>query len=110
MDKDRLPTGTWVDFTLHQLTLKAIPYYIVQKGNPASGLVLLKLNGLRGHCTLLMQERNFDSGALEWVHAMGRDIAEEFQADQYIQRAIARDPDLWVIEIEDPEMRNPFAE
>lgn len=108
MDESRLPTGLWVDAHLRNLTAAAIFYTIIQKGNHASGLVMLKLNGMRGQVKLLMQERNFESGALEWVSALGDDPVEEAKADAYIHRACNRDPDLWVIEIEDPLMNNPF--
>jgi hypothetical protein len=108
MDESRLPTGLWIDAHLRKLTTAAIFYTVVQKGNHASGLVMLKLNGMRGQVKLLMQERNFESGALEWVFVFKEELAEESKADEYIRRAISRDPDLWVIEIEDPLMANPF--
>jgi hypothetical protein len=109
MDEDRLPTALWVEAHMRNLAAAAIFYTVVQKGNHASGLVMLKLNGMRGQVKLLMQERNFESGALEWVFVFKEELAEESKADEYIHRARDRDPDLWVIEIEDPLMVNPFS-
>ena len=110
MDEDRLPAGLWIDAHLRKLSAAAIFYTVIQKGNHASGLVMLKLNGMKGQVKLLMQERNFESGALEWISAFGDDLVEEAKADDYIRRATSRDPDLWVIEIEDLAMNNPFVE
>lgn len=110
MDQERLPTGFLVDAHLRRMDALAIPAFVVHKGNHVSGLILLKINGLKDKVKLLIQERNFESGELEWVHALEHETVDEFSADQYIQRAIARDPDLWVIEVEDPEMANPFSE
>lgn len=107
-EEARLPTQLWLDAQLAPLNAQGIFYYITHKGNPASGIVLLKLSNTRGLCSLLIQQRNFETGQLEWVHAMeGADI-EETEADAYINRAIERDPDLWAIEIEDPARNNPF--
>ena len=70
-------------------------------------MVLLKLNGLEKGCRLLTQQRDLD-GVLGWADATKDEILDEKKADDYIRRAIARDPDLWVIEIEDRAMANPF--
>ncbi len=105
---DRLPTALYVDAHLKTLTDKGRYYYFIQKGNHASGIVMLKLNGLKGSVKLLIQQRNFMSDQMEWAHALDKETLEEQDADAYIQRAISRDPDLWVIEIEDADMQNPF--
>ncbi len=110
MDDARLPTGLWVDAILAPLNARGVFYYITQRGNVASGLVMLKLNGLKGTVRLLTQQRNFINGALEWVNALEDEFPCEASADQYITRATKTDPDLWVIEIEDQEMVNPFID
>lgn len=107
MSDDRLPTGLWVEAVLRPLNERGIFYYIINKGNHASGVVMVKLNGLDNGCSLLIQQRDLD-GNLGWMHALDEENLEEQKADAYIQRAIERDPDLWVIEVEDPERQNPF--
>ena len=48
-------------------------------------------------------------GKLRWVDALPKDpTPSETDADAYITRTSARDPDLWVIEIEDRNGANPF--
>ncbi len=115
MAGDQLPTGLLVEATLAPLNAKGLYYYIQQKGNHASGVLLVKLNGLNGKVRLRTQERNFMDDILEWVSPLppsdaGEETLEESEADAYIQRAIKTDPDLWVVEIEAPEMKNPFEE
>ena len=107
MPEDLLPTALWVEAHLHRLTIDGIPYYIINKGAYAAGTVLLKLNGREEGCTLLVQQRDLD-GVLGWTKALKDETVEEKAADEYIARAVGRDPDLWVIEIEDRQKRNPF--
>ncbi|MGB3213538.1 MAG: DUF1491 family protein [Alphaproteobacteria bacterium] len=103
----RLPVHLWIDAQLRPLADRGIYYYIRQRGERNTGVILLKLNGLLGECRLLVQQRDLD-GALGWMNALGQERVEETAADAYIQRTCQRDPDLWVIEIEDKAMDNPF--
>lgn len=110
MSENILPTALWVEARLRKLEQDFVPHYYLQKGNYASGLVMVKSDGLKGFCRLYTQQRNFMSGELEWIDALDQEIIEYEKADAYIQRAIKSDPDLWAIEIEDKEMKNPFID
>ena len=110
MSGDQLPTGLLVEAVLSPLNAQGLYYYIHQKGNHSSGVLLLKLNGLEGKVRLRTQQRNFMDNVLEWINPLEEETLEEAKADAYIQRAKDTDPDLWVIEIEDTEMKNPFEE
>lgn len=104
----QLPTALMVDAVLKPLNGQGIFYYIAQKGNHDSGTILLKLNGLGNGFRLLTQERDFLVDKLVWVDIMDKNNLAESEIDRYIKTAVARDPDLWVIEIEDPALDNPF--
>lgn len=105
--EESLPTALWVEAVLQRLNIAGKPYYIHQKGNDHSGVVLLKINGMEGDCKILIQQRNLD-GVLQWMNALSSDVVAEKEADAYITRATQRDPDLWAIEVEDRALKNPF--
>ena len=77
------------------------------KGNRASGTLLLKINQFEDGCRVLSQMRDLD-GVMGWITAFDGACVPEPEADAYIGRSIGRDPDLWVVEIEDRTGRNPF--
>lgn len=104
---DRLPVHLFIDAQLKPLNDQGIFYYIQNRGEKNTGVLLIKLNGLQGVCKLLIQQRDLD-GDLGWMNALNKELVEEADADAYIRRAVSRDPDLWVIEIEDQNMKNPF--
>ena len=107
---DRLPTAIYVDAQLKNLTAQAKFYHFIQKGNHSSGIVVLKINSLDSKVKLIIQERDFMTDKMTWAAALEEEIVDEAAADAYIQRAISRDPDLWIIEIEDRDMQNPFED
>ncbi len=107
MSEGLLPVHLWIDAQLAPLNARGVFYYVQQRGEKNSGVILLKLNGLQGQCRLLIQQRDLD-GDLGWMDALRKELVEEAEADAYICRAISRDPDLWVIEVEDRDMKNPF--
>ncbi len=105
---DKLPVGLWLEAHLRGLDSACKPYYVVQRGDRSTGIILLKIDALDGTCRLLIQQRNFMTGELEWMAAMAQEDIACTEADAYIKRAVSRDPDMWVIEIEDREKQNPF--
>ena len=107
MTDDRIPTSLWVEIHLRQLTTEGVPYYILNKGAPASGTVLLKINGRENGCLLLQQQRDA-IGIMGWLKLFKDKAVEESEIDAYIARAVSRDPDVWVLEIEDRTLKNPF--
>lgn len=107
MSDARIPVSLWIDAHLRQLNAVGVGYYIVNKGAFAAGTVLLKINKLDGFVRVLTQIRDMD-GNLGWMNALKDETVAESDADQYISRAISRDPDIWVIEIEDKNGSNPF--
>ena len=106
----RTPTHLWLEAKIRELSVQGIGVYVTHKGEKMSGLVLLKLTNNAQECKLLTQQRNFETDALEWVNVFEDEIMEEKKADEYIQRSITRDPDLWAVEIESQQMNNPFED
>jgi len=104
----RLPTGLWVEAEVRRLNGSLIPCYVVKRGNYDSGLVILKSNGLKGAVRLYAQERDFMTDTLVWRPVPEDAPMDEPVADTYITRAISRDPDVWVIEVEEGAMGNVF--
>ena len=107
MTDDRLPTSLWLDAHFRTLTRQGVFYTIINKGAPASGTVMLKLYAPGQGAKLLQQQRDLD-GVMGWLALFNGETVEEGKADDYIRRAVDRDPDVWVIEIEDKAFRNPF--
>lgn len=94
----------WVQAQVRLCDLNCIPIMVRHKGDPDSGAILLKLDRGESGCSLLSQIRDMD-GAQAWMYGGGGELVPEAEAEAYIKRQIDRDPDLWVIEIDDPQQR-----
>ena len=103
-DDGRLPTALWLDAQLRRIAGEGVSYTIVNKGAHASGTVMVKLFA-QGRAKVLQQQRDLD-GALGWLALFDGQTVEEAGADDYIRRAVDRDPDVWVVEVE--SLDNPF--
>lgn len=83
------------------------PVVVARKGERMGGGLLVKLNLLEQGCRVLTQVRDPD-GRLAWLPALQGRLVPDTEAEDYIARAVKRDPDLWVVEVEDRQGRNPF--
>ncbi len=109
MTDDRLPTHVWVMAHIRRCSVEGIPAVVVHKGEASGGTVLLKLYQPDAGCRVLAQMRDLD-GRLGWYPAHKEDFIAEAEADAHIDRAVARDPDLWVVEVETQDGRHPFED
>jgi len=107
MAEARLKTRLSVMAAIRTCQGKGLNAVIARKGDEDAGAILIKQNLLGGGFRVLTQVRSTD-GALGWMAGTGGEPVEESAADAYIARQIDRDWDLWVVEIEDKEGRNPF--
>ena len=81
-----------------------MPIAVRRRGDPDAGAVLLRL--LRdGDRSLLLQRVTTGGGISAWMVAGGKAEVEDPSAEAYIARAVSQDPDLWIVEIEDPKRR-----
>lgn len=103
-EESRVPTHLWVEAELRRLSSEGVGVYVTARGDKAGGMVMQKISNMEGQCRLMGQQRDL-LGKLVWINALQDDFVEEREADAYIKRAIERDPDLWVVEIEDREMK-----
>ena len=109
MDDVRLPTHVWLKAGIRRCFSAGIPAVVVRHGDDDRGTVLLKINRMSDQCRVLSQVRDLD-GQLGWFAAFDGADVPETDADAHIDRAVTRDPDIWVVEVEDPEGRNPFSD
>lgn len=107
MDEGRLPTDIWVRAHLRRLSAAAVPAAVVKRGDPHGGMVVLKVNRFDLGCRVLTQTRDLD-GVLCWFPAFDGRLVPEVEADDYISRQAARDPDLWVVEVETRDGEHGF--
>ncbi len=103
-----LSTDIWVGALVRRVSLGGAFAVVSRKGDPSAGAVLVRVaNPRRGDDALYVEALRGD-GERVWMQprpgADGRDL------DAYVERAAKRDPDVWVVEIEDVEGRHFLTE
>jgi hypothetical protein len=99
---DRLKSEIWVQAQVRICGIRNLPVYVMRKGDADAGAIFLKLSKLDGTCRIYSQTRAA-TGELAWSAAGGGETMAEADADAYIERQASFDPDIWVVEIEDPK-------
>lgn len=82
---------------------------VARRGHDEGGAVFVKVNLLDGRAFVLSPAPSL-GGERSWLRGTGADPVPDAQAEAYLVRQIARDPDCWVIEVEDKQGRWFFEE
>ncbi len=101
----RIKAGLWVRAALRLGDAAGRPGAVLRRGDADAGGVLVVLRG-QGGLSVLSQVRT--EGEVSWLRATGPDPVDQATADAYVERQVGRDPDLWVVELESPDLLPPF--
>lgn len=102
----RVKTHIWVSMAVRMSDMAGRPAAVLRKGDPDSGGILCVLRGREG-CIVLSQARDGESRPA-WMRGTGPAPVPEAEAEAYVARQVGRDPDLWVVEFEAPDLLPPF--
>ena len=105
----RLKTSLRISAIVRRADRLAIPAFVVRKGDPDAGAILIRVTRRDQLCTVLSQTRT-PEGELVWMRGTGATPVDAPTAEAYIERQARRDPDLWVVEIESDSEALPLDE
>lgn len=96
----------WVSMAVRMSDMAGRGAAVLRKGDPDSGGILCVLRGREGQ-VVLAQARDAE-GRPAWLRGTGDAPVAEDAADAYVARQVKRDPDLWVVEFDAPDLLPPF--
>lgn len=95
----RIRTALWVQAQLRVCDRDNIPFIVRRKGDVDAGALVLLVN--RGATGMLVLSQTRDNeGRLAWLRPLGAQ-ADEAKVEEFVAKSIKRDPDIWIIDIED---------
>lgn len=106
MAEPRVKAKLWVQMALRMGDVDGRPGAVLRSGDADAGGVLVVLRGREGLCVL--SQIRAGVGDVSWMRATGASPVAQEIVDSYVARQVARDPDLWVIEFDAPDLLPPF--
>lgn len=103
-----LSTDVWVGALIRRVEIGGGFAAITRKGDPRAGAVLVKAVNRGDNSVRLYAEAVAAGGERLWMQPIAS--TEEREIDAYVERSAGRDPDLWVVEIEDRQGRHFLTE
>ena len=107
MSEPRLKTAIWASMAVRRSDQLGRGAMVLRRGDADSGGVLAVLRDRHGGMVVMSQARRAD-GQAAWMRGTGPDPVDQAAADAYVARQVARDPDLWVLEFDAPDLALPF--
>jgi hypothetical protein len=104
----QIDTSIWVYALIRRANLGGAFATVGRRGDARGGAVLVKLVNRRAGEARLLAEATRGDGERFWMQPILS--SNEADLDAYIERASRIDPDVWVVEIDDPEGRHFLVE
>lgn len=106
MSEPRVKAKFWVQVALRLGEQAGRPGVVVRSGDADAGGILVVLRGRAGF--VVLSQVRAGEGDSAWLRGTGPEPVDEPTADSYVARQVSRDPDIWVIEFEAPDLLPPF--
>jgi hypothetical protein len=106
---DRLPSGVLVSALLRRANDAGGMAMVLAKGDPQAGTILLIMNN-KGRFSGCVEPGRDTAGRMVLLPAGPAESAAPHEVREYWQRRRARDPDLWVIDLDIPFAQQVAAE
>ncbi len=105
-----LKTEFWASALIRRAQIGGAFAAVARKGDTDAGAVLVKVALMDGRARLYAPARDGE-GERVWLNLSAGELGEqERDVDAYVRRRAERDPDLWVVEIEDKHGRHFLEE
>jgi hypothetical protein len=105
----RLKSEVWVKAYLRRCAVGGVAAAVVRRGDSDAGAICIKVNLLDGRAAVYEPAPAGLASPVDerrWQACFEADAVPEDEADAYLQRQAASDPDLWIVEIEDRSGRH----
>jgi len=105
-----LKTAIWASALVRRAQAGGASAFVARKGDADAGAVLVKVATLDGRARLYAPARN-PEGERVWLDLSSGPLGvEERAVEEHAARRAERDPDLWIIDIEDRAGRHFLTE
>ncbi|HWF01067.1 MAG TPA: DUF1491 family protein [Caulobacteraceae bacterium] len=102
-----LSSDIWVYALIRRVQLGGAFATVVRRGDARGGAILVKTIDHRSGAARLYAQAVGSDGESLWMQPVS---GAEAELDAYVERAARRDPDIWVVEIEDQDARRFLTE
>lgn len=105
----RLKSEIWVKAYIRRCAVNGAPAFVARHGDDDAGTIYIKVSRLDGSAHIFgpapagHQDADFDR---RWTPCCNGRLVSEAEAQQFLEREIRIDSDLWIVEVEDRQGRN----
>ena len=100
----RLKSELWVKAYIRRCQIEGAAAVLARRGDSDAGAIYIKVSRLDGTALLFgPAPAGLDEAREErrWAPCLQGTAASESEADDYLRRQIAFDPDIWIVAVED---------